>query len=123
MFELFITTTIYVSLWTTGLRLITEDARAGNNPQLLNPIRRIAVNNLPPALHKPLISCVTCMASVHGSMWLAITEGITIQTIPLWFLIMAASAFIGTILWEALERIRTSALDRRNEVLMEWRDD
>lgn len=59
MIEL-LTFSLIASLWCVGISLASDEEF------ILNPIAKLSEKYLPIVLHKPLIGCVYCMASLHG---------------------------------------------------------
>lgn len=81
-------------LWSCGLYLVTEKGMVGY------PIRKFAVMRFPEWIHNPIIVCITCMASFHGTLIfiLLILEHIIHLNLVVWILGCVMSAFIQTFL-------------------------
>lgn len=56
-------------------------------------------------LFKPILLCVTCLASVWGVTWFILLNGISIDLIKFMVLNSFIAAFINTFIWNLYERL------------------
>jgi len=123
-FILYIVSTFCTVMWNVGMRLVTDDGstKPKRAAGILNVFRKNSIKFLPEKLHKPLISCVTCMGSIWGTIWALIVLTVARNRTPLkddlwgsdeylifgivWLLTMVTAAYTGTILWLILNKLR-----------------
>lgn len=56
-------------------------------------------------LSKPIITCITCMASIWGVFWFVhISQVLTLHLLPYMLLNCFAASFIQTFIWRLYER-------------------
>jgi len=105
-------TALIISLSTLGFRAITSNGMIlyflrrpfdiiteNNYLQIKQPKQ----NQIVLYLAKPLITCVTCMASIHTLIYYPVIVGSYDKyTTPTMLIV----AFLNTIIWEALEKLR-----------------
>ena len=118
---LYLVSVLVTTFWNVGLRIITDKTPDGYEG-LLYVFRDSAMRFLPESAHKPLISCVTCMASLWGTIWYSMVITFARVAEPLredlwgfdsivifaviWPLVMATTAYTGTLLWLILTKLR-----------------
>jgi len=94
-----ILTTIAISLFCNGLYLICEDG------MILSPVREWLEKRIGQyMIYKPIIGCVTCMASIWGTVVFFTLHDYCLW--PYWILCCIGAAFTNTLFIAYLNRLQ-----------------
>ena len=90
---------ITISLFCLELRTITDKGK------ILYPLRQLAVKYLPNIIHKPLLTCAPCMASVWGTVIYFTFLYQTTADIPEYILCTIGACYTNFVGWLLVEMI------------------
>ena len=90
---------ITISLFCLGLRTITDKGK------ILYPLRQLATKYLPNYLHKPLLTCAPCMASVWGTTIYLTFVYNGVEDIAELILVVIGASYTNFLGWLLIQRI------------------
>lgn len=90
---------LQISLFCLGLRTITDEGK------MLYPLRQLAIKYLPSSVHKPLLTCAPCMASVWGTTIYFVFIYQDMNDIPEYILVTIAASYVNFVGWLLIEII------------------
>lgn len=90
---------LQISLFCLGLRTITDEGK------ILHFLRKSAIKYFPTYIHKPLLTCAPCMASVWGTIIYFTLIYENINDIPEYILVTIAASYVNFIGWLLIEMI------------------